>query len=114
MADSKLNIFDYTRGISQTKQVEYASNVHNTYMINTILSMHKETLGFANIVNHFGSYMSDKLIFDFLFHSIPPKKRWAKYVKTNKIEVDSVITKVAKSFNISHKQAKEYLKTYQS
>ena len=114
MDSSKLNIFDYTKGITQTKKIEYSKKVHNTYMINTIMSMHKDTVGYANMVNHFCNAMTDELIFDFLFYAVPPKKRWAKYVKPVKLEKDDVINSVAHHFKITFKQAEDYLKTYQS
>jgi hypothetical protein len=107
-----MNIFDYTRGITEGKNVEFDIKLHNTYMINLILSMNKDTIGFANIVNHFNSKFPDKLMFDFLFHSIPPKKRWSKYIK--KVSVSKDVEDTAKHFGITLKQAEQYLKIYQN
>lgn len=102
-----MNIFDITNNINSSKEYNWKEfkRTYSAFMINKILSMNNDTIFFANEMNK--CKLPPQMQYDFLFYSIPKKKRWSKYIKTSKNED---LKNISKYFNISLNKAQLYQK----
>ena len=109
------SIFDYANAVSHTKEdiirtaenPEVAEKAYNAYMTNRALSYHIDTVLFANDMNQNG-HLDNIIQFDYLFNSIRPKKRFARWVKPEKNED---IEAVMQAFQYRRERAIQAMKT---
>lgn len=81
--------FDYTNSITQTKKYmmesEHDEKAYVPFLINKSLSFYVDTVLYANDMNQM-HWLDKKLQYDYLFYSIPAKKRFTKWPKKKKEE----------------------------
>ena len=84
-----MNPFDYVNSINHKKNNmmrdtdndQLAEDLYKPYVVNKALSYFTDTVFFANHVNQ-SPHMDNKLQYEFLLNSIRPRKRFAKWVKS--------------------------------
>lgn len=76
-----------------------------SFMINRALSQYEDCVLMANMMNHL-SILDAKLQYDFLVHTVAPKRRFSKWAKATKS--DDILT-ISKAYNISCKKAEEVM-----
>ena len=105
---SKFNIFDVLKNITSVKdEMNLIGDEFNPFMINRFLSMSPSHISIASFMNrnfHIPSVMQEV----FLFHLIPKKYKFFKYVKNEKIDSTAVET-ISNTYNLSFKKATEVL-----
>ena len=102
----KITPFEYLNSVNNPNQSKVDTRDYNSYIVNLGLSQDKQTVIYANEMNIYHN-LEDNMQYDFLYHSIPKKKRfnkWAKAVKLDHLDA------VAEYFNISQEKAKAYLR----
>jgi len=85
---AKVNPFDFTNSINQTKQDlmrntandKLAEKSYSPFLTNRALSYHNDTVFYANEMNT-RHHLDNLLQFDFLLNIVRPKKRYAKWSK---------------------------------
>jgi hypothetical protein len=82
--------FDYINNISQSKSSIWdddSDREYSAFMVNRGLSQYADTIMFAQIMNTYGSYVSNRAQYDFYRYGITnKKKRFAKWSKAKKHE----------------------------
>lgn len=103
--------FDIINSINEKKPIdrEEAIEEYAPFIINRGLSMHAETVHFANEMNHHSSLSKDQQ-FDFYMNAIPKGKRWGKWAKADKIEQD--VANIQTYFEINRRRAEEILSLF--
>ena len=103
-----MNPFDFVKSITYTKQdIMYDLNEseYESYLINRALSYHQDCLLYANEMNR-RFELSNRLQYHYLLNTIRKRKRFAKWIKPEKI--DDLKT-VMEYYQISRAKAEEYL-----
>jgi hypothetical protein len=98
VSHEKKNIF---REISENEEKKYPS-----YLINRYFSFFPDTLFYANEMNKC-QYVSGRENHHFYLYALRKKKRFTKWLKTEKIEEENLIME---AYSCSRQKAKEYLK----
>jgi len=81
-----MNPFDLISSVSHTKQdILEDEKDYNAYLINRGLSHFPDTIMYANVMNENYS-LDNRLQYDFLMHSLRPRKRFSKWPKAEKTE----------------------------
>ena len=103
------NPFDYIKAINYTKENMIVDDLtekeYNAFIINRGLSMGIDTVFQANEMNQ-RHHLGKKLQFDFLLNSIRSKKRFAPWVKADKLKD---LEYVKEYFGYSNEKAKAAL-----
>lgn len=86
---------------SRDSEVEHH---YPSFMINRALSQYEDTVLLANEVNRFASTLDPKLQYDFLYYSVPKKKRFASW---NKATTNKDISIIQEVYKMSVKKAEE-------
>src|SRR5688572_14266121 len=81
------------------------SKDYQPWLINLSLSYHKETLAYADNMNRYELPKPNH--FDYLFHIVPKRRRFAKFSKPS---VNDDIRNIMEYAQCSEKRAKEYLR----
>lgn len=107
---TKLTFMDFVKDICEGKQ--YLLNEQTTYayvpfMVNRALSHGVDTIMWANEMNKFRHGTPD-MLHDFLFYSIPKKKRYNKWAKANTDQNDQVEL-LMKHYSVNRRVALSYL-----
>ena len=102
-----VSVFDYINSINSKNYIYDEENCegYNEYVINKAFSMFVDTVFITNEANLSG--LKGKQHYDFLFYSIPKRKRFEKWTKEL---LDEELVYVMEYFEISRKIAKLYLK----
>jgi hypothetical protein len=103
-----MNFFDYLNSINTTKKdimvTDQDQKAYTSYMVNRGLSYFPDTVLLANMMNQ-RYHLSSKMQYDFLRNAVPPKKRFSKWFKSEKL---NDINLISDYFNVSQQKAKEY------
>jgi len=86
--DKKITLFDYLNSINYDKQDIMDDETQKEYvpfLINRFLSAQIDTVLYANEVNQ-RPFLSPRMQYDYLRHSIRSKRRFCKWMKKEKIE----------------------------
>ena len=106
-----MNIFDHIKNITTSKEPYLGDEGWNNWMINRYLSMDPDYCEVVNIVQKNTCQMKGEYLYNLYKDLIPKQYKYLKYIKAkNKKEykVDQVEA-VAAYFEISKKEAKEYI-----
>ena len=106
--NTKTNIptpFSYANNVAN-KTYPDSLEGFNTFLFNTMYSQRKETIFYSNEMNKNIDF-SERMVFDFYFHSLPKKSFFSKWAKGIKEEY---LLYVKGYYNCSDKVAKEYIK----
>lgn len=106
----KPSIFDIINDLSHKKERLIDKDPENVklikqFMINRAFSFGSDTVLYANEMNKAGK-ISNRMFYDYYFHSLRPRKRYNKWIKKTKVDF---IEDVMKYFNYNHKRAAEAL-----
>ena len=105
------NIFDHIKNITTTKGPYLGDEGWNNWMINRYLSMDPDYCEVVNIVQKNTWQMKGEYLYNLYKDLIPQQYKFLKYIKASKksnYEKDD-INAVKQYFEISEKQAKEYI-----
>ena len=106
-----MNIFDHIKNITTTKGPYLGDEGWNNWMINRYLSMDPEYCEVVNIVQKNTWQMKGEYLYNLYKDLIPQQYKYLKYIKTTKKKEYKLedIEAVQAYFEISKKQAKEYI-----
>lgn len=107
---TKLTFFDFVKDICEQKQYLFNESTEYAFvpfMINRALSQNVDTIMWANEMNKF-RHGTSEMVHDFLFYSIPKKKRYNKWAKANN-EDNEKIELLMKHYNVNRRVAISYL-----
>lgn len=79
----------------------------NTYLITRAIGKYPDCVFYANAINELQNRDNER-IYDFFFYSIPAKRRYAKWFKSDK-DNEQCIQLLIKLFTVSRKVAEGYL-----
>ena len=105
------NIFDHIKNITTTKGPYLGDEGWNNWMINRYLSMDPDYCEVVNLVQKNTWQMKGEYLYNLYKDLIPQQYKFLKYIKAakksdyKKDDIDAV----KKYFEISEKQAKEYI-----
>lgn len=116
------SMFDHLNAIYTDKRIDYFDDLeekdlktYNQYMLNRFISMNPTQ---ALVVDEIQQYypIPDRAHYQFFADALPRGKRFDKYIKpTKKVEYKEwVVELIAKHFEVSKKQAVDYLDIYYS
>jgi len=103
-----MNPFDFVKSITYTKQDimnDLNESEYESYLINRALSYHQDCLLYANEMNR-RFELSARLQYHYLLHTIRKRKRFAKWIKPEKIDDLNVVMEY---YQIARAKAEEYL-----
>ena len=106
-----MNIFDHIKNITTTKGPYLGDEGWNNWMINRYLSMDPEYCEVVNLVQKNTWQMKGEYLYNLYKDLIPQQYKFLKYIKASKktdYKKDDVDA-VKQYFEISEKQAKEYI-----
>lgn len=102
----------YENSIQLTKQyVDQeipGEHKYNPWRTNGVMSNFIDTILYANAMNC-NYHLDPKLQYDFLFHSVPKKKRFFKREKVNRKDNDVIFAAVQQYYKYSNKRTLEAL-----
>lgn len=103
-----MNIFKTFSNCLQSKS--YTLNEgFDSFMFCRYLSMHKDTIAYAQILNQFYRCMDDEIQYEFVKNLKKPSFiKWIKYTKDSTKVDDSEISYLMEKYEISKKKALEY------
>ena len=107
-----MELFDFINDVSHEKKNIYKElsereeKKYPTYLVNKYFSFFSDTIFYANEVNKC-QYLTGKDIHYFYLNTLRKKKRFTKWLKTEKIEDEELVMQV---YSCSRQKAKEYLK----
>ena len=100
---------EYLNAINHTKenlmQDSFSERKYPAWVVNRALYAHPDTILLVNEMN-VNNHLESKLQFDFLLNSIRPRKRFAPWLKTSKIDN---LDLVKEYFGYSDQKAKDAL-----
>lgn len=77
--------FEHVKAISETKKYslenEQDEKEYTPFIVNRAFSNFRDTVLYVNEINLLSGVLDKKLQYDFLFNSIPKKKRYSKWYK---------------------------------
>jgi len=106
-----MNIFDHLKNITTEKGPYLGDDGWNNYMINRFLSQDPDYCEVVNIVQRNTWQMSGEHLYNLYKDLIPKQYKFLKYIKAkNKKEYDDEqVYAIRDYFEISKKEAKEYI-----
>jgi len=99
--------FDFLNSIVHTNKyifTEEEQSEYQPFLINRGLSFYTDTLGYAEVMNRSFS-VDKKLQYDYLFHSVPKKKRFSPWPK--KAKENAEIAAIKKVYQYNDVKARE-------
>jgi hypothetical protein len=115
-AKGGFDIWKFVNSISDNKEYSYDNNTkkyYNSWTINKHFSAFLDTFLHVEFLNS-NFHLDEKLQHDYLFYSIPvKKKRWKPWLKKSETEKKEakVLEDVAKTIKYNMRQTKEFWKT---
>ena len=103
-----MNPFDFVKSITYTKKDimnDLNESEYESYLINRALSYHQDCLLYANEMNK-RFEISNRLQYHYLLNTIRKRKRFAKWIKPEKIDDLKIVMEY---YQVSRAKAEEYL-----
>jgi len=103
-----MNPFDFVKSITYTKQDimhDLNESEYESFLINRALSYYQDCLLYANEMNR-RFELSSRLQYHYLLNTIRKRKRFAKWVKPEKIDDLKIVMEY---YQVSRSKAEEYL-----
>lgn len=98
--------FDIAKHINEKTNLEFDFKDYAPWMINRILSLHQQTIFYANEINKLSTLDKD-IQYSFYYDAIPKGKRFGKWHK--KPENSDLIRVITAIYNCNEKVAEQYL-----
>lgn len=105
------NIFDHIKNITTNKGEYLGDEGFNNWMINRYLSMNQDYVEVVNIVQKNTWQMKGEHLYNLYKDLIPKQYVFLKYIKATNTKKynDNELNAVQKYFEVSKKEAKEYI-----
>lgn len=108
----KVSPFDFLKTINETKQNLMEANPecekdYIPYIVNRGLSLFPDTIFYANEMNFWSKYLSNKMQYEFYLQVIPKRKRFSKWPK--KLELENIIKYIMMDYKCNQQRAIEVL-----
>ena len=103
-----MNPFDFVKSITYTKQdimIDLNETEYESFLVNRALSYHQDCLLYANEMNK-RFEISARLQYHYLLNTIRKRKRFAKWIKPEKIDDLKIVMEY---YQVSRAKAEEYL-----
>ena len=103
-----MNPFDFVKSITYTKQDimnDLNESEYESFLVNRALSYHQDCLLYANEMNR-RFELSVRLQYHYLLNTIRKRKRFAKWIKHEKIDDLNIVMDY---YQVSRAKAEEYL-----
>ena len=103
-----MNPFDFVKSITYTKQDimnDLNESEYESFLVNRALSYHQDCLLYANEMNK-RFEISARLQYHYLLNTIRKRKRFAKWIKPEKIDDLKIVMEY---YQVSRAKAEEYL-----
>ena len=103
-----MNPFDFVKSITYTKQDimnDLNESEYESFLVNRALSYHQDCLLYANEMNR-RFELSVRLQYHYLLNTITKRKRFAKWIKPEKIDDLNIVMEY---YQVSRAKAEEYL-----
>ena len=103
-----MNPFDFVKSITYTKQDimhDLNESEYESFLINRALSYYQDCLLYANEMNR-RFELSSRLQYHYLLNTIRKRKRFAKWIKPEKIDDLKIVMEY---YQVSRAKAEEYL-----
>lgn len=104
------NVFDFVKSINEHQynfEKEFDNGAYSSYIVTKAFSYFPDTIFLANEMNLYPG-ISPEMHYDFLFYTIPKKKRFSKWFK---LEKHDQATFLSEWFNVRYDKAVEIMKT---
>ena len=108
-----MNLFDWINEITYSKRswdnfTSEDKDEFNTFMIHRFISMSPDYIDVVNLIQQYPN-CSKKKIYEFYCNVLPKKKSFFRYIKSSIKHDNDLVNEVAKRFECSTREAKEYL-----
>ena len=103
-----MNPFDFVKSITYTKKDimnDLNESEYESFLVNRALSYHQDCLLYANEMNR-RFELSVRLQYHYLLNTIRKRKRFAKWIKPEKIDDLNIVMEY---YQVSRAKAEEYL-----
>ena len=103
-----MNPFDFVKSITYTKQDimhDLNESEYESFLVNRALSYYQDCLLYANEMNR-RFELSNRLQYHYLLNTIRKRKRFAKWIKPEKIDDLKIVMEY---YQVSRAKAEEYL-----
>ena len=103
-----MNPFDFVKSITYTKQDimnDLNESEYDSFLVNRALSYHQDCLLYANEMNK-RFEISARLQYHYLLNTIRKRKRFAKWIKPEKIDDLKIVMEY---YQVARAKAEEYL-----
>lgn len=99
------NPFEFVKSINEKEYLyeEVDKKSYSAYIINKALSFFSDTIFLANEINKYGG-CDPSQHYDFLYHSVPKRRRYSKWFKSNKYDVVDLL---CEHYNLRQERALE-------
>lgn len=101
-------VFSFVKSINEHQynfEKEFDKSIYNTYVITQAFSYFPDTIFLANEMNLYPG-ISNEMHYDFLFYTIPKKKRFSQWFKLKK---HNQATFLSEWFNVRYDKAVEIM-----
>ncbi len=108
-----MNLFDWLNEITYSKRSwdQFTSedkDEFNTFMIHRFISMNPDYIDVVHLIQQYPN-CSKKKIYEFYCNTLPKKKSFFRYIKSSIKHDNELINELAKRFECSTREIKEYL-----
>ena len=103
-----MNPFDFVKSVTYTKEDimhDLNESEYEPFLVNRALSYHQDCLLYANEMNR-RFEISSRLQYHYLLNTIRKRKRFAKWIKPEKIDDLNIVMEY---YQVSRAKAEEYL-----
>lgn len=98
--------FEIVKALNEKTTLEYDLKDYEPWMINKIMSNHKDTLFFADFLNNM-HHLPKQVQHDFYKYGIPKGKRFGEWFKP---DINTNIDIVMEFYNVNRRVAESYVK----
>jgi hypothetical protein len=107
------NIFDWLNEITYNKRPwsifnDEEKNLFNLFLIHRFISMNPEYIDVVHLIQQYPN-CSKKKVYEFYCNVLPKKKSFFRYIKSSIKHDKELINELAKRFECSTREVKEYL-----
>ena len=108
-----MGLFDWLNEITYSKRswdsfTSEDKDEFNTFMIHRFVSMNPDYIDVVHLIQQYPN-CSKKKIYEFYCNVLPKKKSFFRYIKSSVKHDNDLVNEVAKRFECSTREAKEYL-----
>lgn len=103
----EITVFDYIRQIdNKTADLKFEKKKCPSYILMLHYSHDNSLLNLINSINKYDNIIDNKYVYQYLYHMIPKKKRFIRWIKKDKVKSEK-IQKLMDEYNISYREASE-------